>query len=152
MKLRSIIFAAALVLPATGAFAQPVMPPMKTIAESADVQALLAKAKTMPPKAMISQNIVAVPPYVANLEYRNGPKQEAGIHPKEVELIYVVDGAGTWNTGGTIANGAITGGTSQHVTKGDFLFVPSNTPHQMIPDAGGEAHMSIHIPVAAAAQ
>jgi mannose-6-phosphate isomerase-like protein (cupin superfamily) len=155
MKPRNILFAAALFLPATGAFAQGAMPDLKTFASSADVQALLAKAKTMPPKPMISQSIVTVAPYRVNLEYRNMPNQEVGVHPKEAELIYVIDGAGTYNMGGTVANGAITGGTSKHVTKGDFIFVPPNTPHQMVPDSGGEAHMSVHVPVeapAAAAQ
>jgi mannose-6-phosphate isomerase-like protein (cupin superfamily) len=151
MKLRTILFTAVLFLPATGAFAQGAMPDQKTFASSAEVQALLAKAKTMPPKPLIIQDVVTVAPYPVHLEFRNG-KQEAGIHPKEAELIYVVDGTGTFNMGGTITNGAITGGTSTHVAKGDFLFVPPNTPHQLMPDSGGEAQVSIHVPAEAPAK
>ena len=70
MKLRNIIFAAILALPATGALAQGAMPDLKTFASSAEVQALLDKAKAMPPKPTISQNIVFVAPYRVNLEFR----------------------------------------------------------------------------------
>jgi mannose-6-phosphate isomerase-like protein (cupin superfamily) len=148
MKLRNILFAAVLVLPTTSAFAQGAMPDLKTFASSAEVQALLDKAKAMPPKPTISQNIVFVAPYRVNLEYRrNLPNLEVSSHPKEHLLIYVIDGAGTHIMGGTITNGAITGGTSTHVTKGDFIFLPANTPHEMVPDSGGVAVVTIHVPV-----
>jgi mannose-6-phosphate isomerase-like protein (cupin superfamily) len=151
MKLRTILFTAVLVLPATGAFAQGAMPDQKTFASSADVQAMLAKEKAMPPKRIIIQDVVTIAPYLVHLEYRNGP-QRADSHPKEAELIYVVDGTGTFIMGGTLADGAITGGTSTHVAKGDFLFVPPNTPHQINPDSGGEAQVTVHVPAEAAAQ
>jgi len=148
MKLRTIIFAAILAMPATGALAQGAMPELKTFASSAEVQALLDKAKAMPPKPTISQNIVFVAPYRVNLEFRrNLPKLEVSSHPKEHLLIYVIDGSGTHIMGGTITNGAITGGTPTHVSKGDFIFLPANTPHEMVPDSDGVAVVTIHVPV-----
>src|SRR5262245_32175560 len=86
-------------------------------------------------------------PYGLNLEHRTG-KAPASVHTGEAELIIVLDGGGTITTGGNLvdatpgANGNIsgkdiTGGTSQHLTKGDMLMVPQATAHMMVPDAGG---------------
>ena len=152
MKLRNFLFAAFLVLPATGAFAQAAMPDLKTFASSADVQALLAKAKATPLKGNVSQNIVFVAPYRVNLEYRRVvPKLEVSQHANEHLLMYVVDGSGTHIMGGTIVDGAIQGGTPTHVSKGDFIFLPAKTAHERIPDEGGIAVVTIHVPVETAA-
>jgi mannose-6-phosphate isomerase-like protein (cupin superfamily) len=156
MKLHNILLAAALLVPAA-AFAQTA-PDMKTIAHSADVQALIAKAKTMPPKPLISQNIVGATPYRANLEYRTGPAAPASIHDKENELMYVVEGSGTLTLGGTLVDGtrsnptnqsgsSITGGTPNHIAKGDFIIVPAGTAHQIAADGGmAIALMTFHMP------
>jgi mannose-6-phosphate isomerase-like protein (cupin superfamily) len=103
----------------------------------------------------ISQPIIAAPPYALNLEHRTG-KAPASQHPVEAELIMVLDGAGTITTGGalvnatTAANGNIsgtdvTGGTPQHVVKGDMLMVPQNVPHMMVPD-GLLVLATLHLP------
>ena len=163
MKLRTIFFAAAFVLPATMALAQGAMPDMKTIAASADVQALIVKANAMPPRPLISQNIVGTGASRANLEYRAGAASPASIHDTEAELIYMIDGSGTLTMGGTLVNGkrtnpanqsgdSITGGTATHLAKGDFIMVPAGVAHQIAPDSGvAIALMSFHAAVSAPA-
>ena len=158
MKLQSILLAAALLVPAA-AFAQTA-PDMKTMAHSADVDALIAQAKAMPPKPLISQNIVGATPYRANLEYRAGAPAPASVHDKENELMYIIQGSATLTLGGTLVNGtrtnptnqsgsSITGGTPAHIAKGDVIMVPAGTAHQITPDSGvAIALMSFHVPSA----
>jgi len=158
MSLKTILLAAALVLPATIALAQNAGPPpdLKTYLASPDIQALIAKAKAMPPKPLISQPIVGTGAYRANLEYRAGAPAPASIHDSENELMVVVDGSGTITTGGTLVDGtrtnpanqsgsSITGGTPQHVVKGDMLIVPAGVPHQIAGDPA-IALMTFHVP------
>jgi mannose-6-phosphate isomerase-like protein (cupin superfamily) len=164
MKLHTVLFVVLFALPATTAFAQQVAPNMKTLASSADVQALIAKAKTMSPKPNISQMIVGVPPYLANLEYRAIAGAPASIHDKEDELMYVIDGAGTLTMGGALVNGtrtnptnqsgsSIQGGTSTHITIGEVIMVPAGVPHQIAPDSGSAmVVMTFHVPAGGAAQ
>lgn len=62
------------------------------------------------------------------------------VHDKETDVIYVIDGAGTFVTGGKMEGGklsrpdqwignAISGGESHQLTKGDIAIVPAGTPH-----------------------
>jgi mannose-6-phosphate isomerase-like protein (cupin superfamily) len=49
----------------------------------------------------------------------------------------VVEGSGTIYLGGTIVDPTkLDGAKPRHMAKGDVLFIPLNTPHQLIPDAG----------------
>ncbi len=160
MKLRTMLFAAALLLPAGMAFAQgnAPMPDVKSFLASADIAGLIAKAKAQPPKPLISQNIVGTGAYRANLEYRAGAAAPASIHDNEAELMVFVEGSGTITTGGTLVDGTrsnpanqsgsgIAGGTPQHVAKGDVLIVPAGVPHQIAPDAGvAVAVLTFHVP------
>ena len=95
-------------------------------------------------------------PYVLNLEHRTG-KAPASVHTGEAELVMVLDGGGTITTGGSLVdavNGTngnisgkdITGGTPQHVVKGDMLMVPQGTAHMMVPDAGAFVLATLHMP------
>jgi len=105
----------------------------------------------------MSKPIISAQPYVLNLEHRTG-KAPASVHGAEAELIMVLDGAGTITTGGSLvdavpgANGNIsgkdiTGGTPQHLAKGDMLMVPQGTAHMMVPDAGGAFVLAtLHMP------
>ena len=105
----------------------------------------------------MSKPIISAQPYVLNLEHRTG-KAPASVHGAEAELIMVLDGAGTITTGGSLvdpANGTngnisgkdITGGTPQHLAKGDMLMVPQGTAHMMVPDAGGAFVLAtLHMP------
>src|SRR4051812_28493663 len=104
-----------------------------------------------------SKPIIAAPPYALNLEHRTG-KAPASVHGGEAEIIMVLDGAGTITTGGTLVEATpgtngnisgkdITGGTPQHLVKGDMLMVPQGTAHMMVPDAGGPFVLAtLHLP------
>lgn len=132
--------------------------PVKTYASSADVAALIAKAKSdrKENQANFIQQILQLAPYKANLEYRAavGP---ASVHEKEAELFYVIDGSGTLVTGGklvgetrtnpeNLSGTGIEGGSSRPVAKGDFFIVPENTPHWFGTINGTLVLMSLHVP------
>jgi mannose-6-phosphate isomerase-like protein (cupin superfamily) len=142
---------------ACSAVAQQVAP-VKTYASSADVAALIAKAKTdrKENQANFIQQILQLAPYNANLEYRAavGP---AAVHEKEAELFFVIEGSGTLVTGGklvgetrtnpeNLSGTAIEGGASRPVSKGDFFIVPENTPHWFGSINGTLVLMSLHVP------
>jgi quercetin dioxygenase-like cupin family protein len=129
----------------------------KTYASSADVRALLAKAKAdhKDGQPTVVERILQLAPYGVNLEYRSsvGP---AAVHEKEAELFYVLDGSGTLTTGGKLVNekrngenltgSAIEGGKEQQMSKGDFAIVPENTPHWFSAINGTIVLMSMHVP------
>lgn len=131
---------------------------MKTFCSSVDVQALIAKAKSerKEGQAIVVERVVQLAPYMANLEYR-ASVGAAAVHEKEAELMYVVDGSGTILTGGTLVNQtrmnpanltgiAIDGGTPQKIAKGDFIFIPENTPHWISAIDGTIILVSLHVP------
>ena len=70
---------------------------------------------------------------------RRRPPQRAAAHATEGEIWAVVDGSGEITTGGKIVetkdgntvNRRIEGGTVHKVSKGDFLLIPENVPHQV---------------------
>jgi mannose-6-phosphate isomerase-like protein (cupin superfamily) len=142
---KTALFAAALVLAASGAWAQA-KPDLKTFASSADVQALIARAKAMPPQPLISQPMVGTGAYSVNLDYRAGTLP-AAIHDTEAELFYVIDGTGMLTMGGTLVEGkrtnpanqagsSIQGGTPIRIAEGDFAIAPAGVAHQLAPDSG----------------
>jgi len=78
--------------------------------------------------------------------YRTGPDQPANyganpeVHPAAIDIFYCIDGAATVVTGGKVvgmkesgdnrmAGAKVEQGRSDHMTKGDWLLVPSGTPH-----------------------
>jgi mannose-6-phosphate isomerase-like protein (cupin superfamily) len=138
--------------------AQPAAQAMKIFASSADVTAMIAKAKSerKEGQAVLSQRILQLAPYNANLEYRAsvGP---AAVHEKEAEMFYVIDGTATLVTGGklvketrtnpeNLSGTGIEGGASQAIAKGDFVIVPENTPHWFSTINGTLVLMSLHVP------
>ncbi len=65
---------------------------------------------------------------------------KAEIHTLDTDIIYVIEGSATLITGGTVVEPAvtapdeirgqaITGGTTQTLSKGDVLVIPNGTPH-----------------------
>jgi mannose-6-phosphate isomerase-like protein (cupin superfamily) len=70
---------------------------------------------------------------------RRRPPQRAAAHATEGEIWAIVDGSGEITTGGRIVetkdgntvNRRIEGGTVHKVSKGDFLLIPENVPHQV---------------------
>lgn len=114
---------------AAPAFAQDV-----NFASSADVQAVIARARAMPPQAVISLPVVSAGPQKVQLDYRTG-MGVASAHKGQDELIWVVEGSGTVLLGGTVVNDMkLDGATPRHMAKGDVLMIPMDTPHQLIPD------------------
>jgi len=132
----------------------------KLFAGSADVAAMMAKAKSerKPDQPNFIQPIVQLAPYTANLEYRvAGVKAPASVHEREAEMFYVVEGAGTLVTGGTLRDekrtnaenltgSAIDGGTPRRIAKGDWVMVPEKTAHWFSQVEGTIVLMSIHLP------
>jgi mannose-6-phosphate isomerase-like protein (cupin superfamily) len=65
---------------------------------------------------------------------RASDPNNASVHPDVTEVYYIVDGSGTFMTGGTIldpndrAKGS-TGGVASNVAKGDFVVLPPGTVH-----------------------
>ena len=135
----------------------------KLFATSADVTAMMAKAKSerKPDQPNFIQPIVQLAPYNANLEYRvAGVKAPASVHEREAEMFYVVEGSGTLVTGGTLreekrtnaenlTGSGVDGGTPRHIAKGDWIMVPEKTPHWFSQIDGTIVLMSIHLPHAA---
>ncbi len=164
--MRKIGMSIALVLIATAARAQQPAPsagPARdmtphTFTSAADVQALIAKAKSerKDGQANVTERILMLAPYSANLEYR-ASIGTAAIHEKDAEFFYVIDGSGTLVTGGklvdekrtnpaNLSGSAIEGGTSQHVAKGDFIVVPEGTAHWFSSLDGAIVLMTLHVP------
>jgi len=127
--------------------AQTPVTSLQTFASSADVQALIAKARSerKDGQAIVAEKILQFAPYSANLEYRAsaGP---AAVHEKEAEMMFVIDGSATLVTGGKLTGATIQGGESRKISKGDFLVVPENTPHQISAVEGAVVLMTIKIP------
>src|SRR5436309_1442236 len=156
---KTLIFAAsAATLLVAQAAAQTAEQGLKTMSTSADVAALIAKAKAerKSDQPTFTQRILQFAPYIANLEYRAavGP---AAVHEKEAEMFYVIEGSGTLMVGGKLVNEkrsnaenlggtAIEGGSSHKVGKGDFFVVPEKTPHWFSAIDGTLVLMSLHLP------
>jgi mannose-6-phosphate isomerase-like protein (cupin superfamily) len=153
----------ALILVATAAFAQQSaeeksVPKAKTFASAADIQALIAKAKSerKEGQANVPERILQLTPYNVNLDYRAsvGP---ATVHEREAELFYVLDGTATMVIGGklvdeartnptTLKGTAIEGGVSHDIARGDVIIVPENTPHWFSTIHGTLVLMTLHLP------
>jgi mannose-6-phosphate isomerase-like protein (cupin superfamily) len=143
--MRTLVVAVVLTftLAAAAAQQQATQPPvleLKTFASSADVAALIAKAKRerKEGQALFSQPLLHLAPYTAKLEYR-ASVGIASLHETDGEVFYVIEGSATMVTGGKLVNPkpaigetqgtAIEGGVSRHVAKGDFIIIPERTPH-----------------------
>ena len=166
--MRAHVFFTVLTILSSSAFAQQppapgAAPAPRLFASSADVTAMMAKAKSerKPDQPNFIQPIVQLAPYNANLEYRvAGVKAPASVHEREAEMFYVVEGSGTLVTGGTLreekrtnaenlTGSGVDGGTPRHIAKGDWVMVPEKTPHWFSQIDGTIVLMSIHLPHAA---
>ena len=140
--------------------AQAPTPAPKTFTSAADVASMIAKARSerKPDQANFIQPLLRVAPYTANLEYRvKGVDTTPNVHEHEAELVYVVEGGGTFTLGGrlrderrvnagNVTGSGIEGGASRHIAKGDFLLVPENTAHGFTETDGALVIMSLHMP------
>ncbi len=129
-----------------------------------DILALIdkAKAERKNDAPLVPEPILQLAPYKAQLEYRP-LKAPAALHEKDAELFVVLQGTGDIITGGKLVNekrvnpANLTGtdiadGQTHHVSHGDMLIVPNNTPHQVIPTGGAPiVLMTMHVPMPAPA-
>lgn len=105
------------------------MPAEVTHLDGARVTAAFAKG--MP--------LLEVEGYKIHASRRDGPGM-AEVHDIETDVVYVLDGAATLVTGGTVVDGkrtepdqirgaAIQGGQSRRIAKGDVVVIPNGVPH-----------------------
>jgi mannose-6-phosphate isomerase-like protein (cupin superfamily) len=144
--------------------AQAQQPAIPNLLSAGEVRAAIAKAQhdIKPGQPTYSAPLIAANGYTARLEYRQavGP---AAIHEGDAEMFYVLDGGGTYVTGGALVDGAprpggnlsgsaIAGGTARHVGPGDFFVVPAGAPHFFSAIDGKLVLISLHLPAAAPAK
>jgi len=160
--MRALILASTLIatFAVSSAWAQSPAPPLiSQFMSHKDIMALIDKAKAdrKPIAPVTAEPILVLAPYRAQLEYRPG-NAPAAVHAKDAELMVVLEGSGTIITEGklvdekrvnayNLSGPSISGGKSHAVVTGDMIFIPPNTPHQVI--AGGGAPivlMTMHVP------
>ena len=121
---------------------------------AADLQAALAKLPADRPASSV--RVFSLDPYNVAVEQRQPRPQGAASHADRAELFFVIEGAGTMLTGGTITDGkasgvntqgtTISGGTRIAFKKGDFIMVPSGVPHQFVDLTTAVQVMSMYLP------
>ena len=160
--MRALFVASTLIAAITvsNAWAQSPAPPLVSqFMSHKDITALIDKAKAdrKPNAAVTAEQVVRLAPYHAQVEYRPG-NAPAAVHEKDAEFMVVLEGAGSIITEGKLVNekrvnaynltgSSISGGNPHSVVVGDVIFIPPNTPHQVI--AGGGAPivlMTMHVP------
>jgi mannose-6-phosphate isomerase-like protein (cupin superfamily) len=155
-----------LVVAAATVSAQAPAQAQKTFVSASDVASMIAKARAerTPDQPNFIQPLLRLAPYTANLEYRvKGVDTTPNVHEHDAELVYVIEGAGTFTMGGALrgerrvnannlTGNGIDGGTARHIAKGDFIMVPENTAHGFTETDGTLVIMSLHLPGASAAR
>lgn len=117
--------------------AAPAPPPGSagTFKAGAELDAAIRKAAGTRPD-MATAAVSNTDQYRINIVHR-GKAAGAIAHPGNTELHYILEGAGTIVTGGTIVRPAgggagtatIQNGEARHLVKGDVIIIPPNTPH-----------------------
>jgi hypothetical protein len=156
--MKSLLAAALLLTPLPTLAQSAPPPPTKLYSSAADVQALISSARAEHKTGNTVRMVANVPGYPVQLEYRTGTTPPS-IHPTQDELIEVIGGGCTLVTGGTLTGltpgaagaktltaTAIEGGAPRKVTKGDYIFVPANTPHQYTDIQGELITVAVHMP------
>jgi mannose-6-phosphate isomerase-like protein (cupin superfamily) len=101
-----------------------------------DLSTALTSAIAAARGEMATSAVANTDQYRINIVHREKPAG-AIAHPGNTEVHYIIDGAGTVVTGGTIVRPAggnagsatIQNGETRHMKKGDIIIVPPNTPH-----------------------
>jgi mannose-6-phosphate isomerase-like protein (cupin superfamily) len=156
--MKNILLAAALLLPLPALAQTPAPPATKLFTSGADIPALIAQAKANQKSPTINSvvPIAVVGPYRVLLEYRTGLTPPT-IHHGQAELVHVIQGNATLVTGGKLTGvqsrpGAanesgtgIEGASPQKLAAGDYVVVPTDTPHQFQDVQGEFIIMSVHM-------
>jgi mannose-6-phosphate isomerase-like protein (cupin superfamily) len=100
----------------------------------AELMALL-KAAPVPASGMTTAPIALTDQYRINIVHR-AKSAGAIAHAVNSEVHYIIDGAATFVSGGTIVPAAVSGaaaeirnGVARHVAKGDVVVIPENSAH-----------------------
>jgi mannose-6-phosphate isomerase-like protein (cupin superfamily) len=145
---------------ASSAMAQQGASPTTQFMSDKQIMALIDKAKADrkgdAPNTV--EPILTLGPYKAQLEYRVATAP-AAVHEKDAEMMIVLQGVGNIRTGGklvdekrnnanNLSGASISDGTDHNVVKGDSIFIPPNTPHQVLLPGGGApiVLMTMHVP------
>jgi mannose-6-phosphate isomerase-like protein (cupin superfamily) len=150
-------------LPRTGGWA-PSAPggrgantPPKLYAAAGEVGPIIATARQALPTAprfFSGGTLLSFAPYRIGLELRS-PRGIASVHKNNAEFMWVLEGEGIIETGGTVVNprdtganidgDAQAGSTINRLKKGDFIFVPKGVPHLARSD-GHFVLATMHVP------
>jgi mannose-6-phosphate isomerase-like protein (cupin superfamily) len=155
------LLASLVALPLTASAQAPAPAPTDrtkaTVFKAADLAAAIAKLPGDRPASSV--RVFTLAPYNVNVERRLPRPQGASLHEAQAELFFVIDGAATLLTGGTLvaptrtgtnlAGTGIEGGVRQAVSKGDFMIVPSGLAHQFVDITAPIQLMAIYLPNAA---
>ena len=131
-----VVALATLLVPGLVLLAQRVTPPGKYISAAQWTGALDADKPSL--GVVAGQSTTIVPNLVIRRRL-DGPNN-ASVHTAEIdqrdvtEVYYIVDGSGTYVTGGTIPDpknrtAGIKGGEAHDVKPGDFIVIPPGTSH-----------------------
>jgi mannose-6-phosphate isomerase-like protein (cupin superfamily) len=158
-SLSALILAALVVVAPAAALAQaPAPAPTDRTKATVFTAEMLATALSKLPADRPSgaARVFTLAPYNVNVEQRQPRAQGASQHDAQAEFFYVIDGAATLLTGGTLTsptrNGAnlsgqgIEGGVRQAFKKGDFMIVPSGVPHQFVDITAPVQLLQIYLP------
>jgi mannose-6-phosphate isomerase-like protein (cupin superfamily) len=123
----------------------------------ADIAPMVATARTQLPAAarfFAGGTLISLAPYRVGLELRS-PKGIASVHKNNAEFMWVLEGEGIIETGGTVVNpretatsidgDSQTGSTINRMKKGDFIFVPKGVPH-LARSEGTFVLATMHVP------
>ncbi|HEY6360045.1 MAG TPA: hypothetical protein VIX63_03035 [Vicinamibacterales bacterium] len=112
--------------------------------------------KSISPAGIVGGQAVTIVPGMVLRRRLPGPNN-ASVHSAETdkqdvtEIYEIVDGAGTFVTGGTFANpqdrtAGIKGGESRRVSKGDFIIIPAGTHHWFSSIEGSITYLETRLP------
>ena len=131
--------------------------PPKLYAAVGEVAPLVVTARQALPAAarfFSGGTLLSFAPYRIGLELRS-PKGIASVHKNNAEFMWVLEGEGIIETGGTVVNprdtganidgDAQTGSTINRMKAGDFIFVPKGAPHLARSD-GHFVLATMHVP------
>jgi mannose-6-phosphate isomerase-like protein (cupin superfamily) len=103
-----------------------------TYKTDAELMSVLKQSIQKVGPAMATSGVVNADKYQVNVVHRDKPAG-AIAHPEGTEVHYIIDGGGTFVTGGKITGKAaaavIEGGVTRHVAKGDVVVIPAGMPH-----------------------
>lgn len=158
MRALAILFVALCL--STPAWAQSISRPSadRTYATATEIAAIMDKAaaEAAAGKPGGGGSLLKLGPYASTLEYRTAVGT-AGVHERDDELFFVVEGSGVLMTGGrltdprrtnstTLLGAGVEGGTPRKVGKGDTFIVPRNTPHWFSAIDGRLVMISMKLP------